>query len=97
LDNGDSYSPLATGDDLDPEMFPYQWTISAAFFHQFVPIPRSAVRPPEFVYVPMPSRGTPRFATFGRLVFRIRNRVNISHGTLPGGSRGQSRAPDRAQ
>jgi len=31
------------------------------------------------------------------LVFRIRNRVNIDHGTLPGGSRGQSRAPDRAQ
>jgi hypothetical protein len=31
------------------------------------------------------------------LVFRIRNRVNIGHGTLPGGSRGQSRAPDHAQ
>jgi hypothetical protein len=67
LDNGDYYSPLATGDDLDSEMFPYLWTISAAFFHQFVPIPRSSVRPPEFVYVPLPSRGTPRLATFGRL------------------------------
>jgi uncharacterized membrane protein YphA (DoxX/SURF4 family) len=33
----------------------------------------------------------------GVLVFCIRNRVNISHGTLLGGRRGQSRTPDHAE
>jgi len=67
LDSSDSYSPLATGEDLDPDIFPYLWTVSAAFMYQFVPIPCGAVRSPEFVYVPMPGRGIPRMATFGRV------------------------------
>jgi hypothetical protein len=67
LDNGDLHSPLASGEDLDPEVFPYLGTVSAAFFFQFMPIPRGAVPTPEFVYVPMPSGGTPRAATLGRL------------------------------
>ena len=47
----DARRQLATGDDLDPEIFPQLYNVSCGFMFRFVPRPTSITRP-EFVYVP---------------------------------------------
>jgi hypothetical protein len=83
-------------------MFPHLWTVSAAFMYQFVPIPRSAAaEPPEFVYVPMPSAGKSRIATFGQIARwnmlwearHLRHRI-FAPRTLPRALRWLSRYPE---
>jgi len=46
---------LASGDDLDLDMFPQLYNISSAFFFQYLPHPLSS-NLPEFVYVPLKTR-----------------------------------------
>ncbi len=42
---------LASGDELDPEIFPELYNISSAFLYQYIPRPLSE-RLPEFAYIP---------------------------------------------
>jgi hypothetical protein len=43
---------IAKGKDLDPEMYPELFNLSAAFFYKFVPHPTKR-KNPEFVYIPL--------------------------------------------
>jgi hypothetical protein len=43
---------IAKGHDLDPELFPELFNLSAAFFYKFVPYPTKR-KNPEFVYIPL--------------------------------------------
>ncbi len=42
---------LASGDELDPEVYPRLYNLSSAFFYRYIPRPLNE-RTPEFVYVP---------------------------------------------
>lgn len=46
----DEFSPLAEGDELEPDQFPALYNLSAGFTMQFLPRPTKP-KPPEFVYV----------------------------------------------
>lgn len=50
VNDSTDFSPFASAQDLDPEVFPEIGTISAAFMFKFLPKPRLAT-PPEFVYL----------------------------------------------
>lgn len=51
----DSRSYLADSDELTPDTFPALYNLSAAFFFQFLPIPKDQTTP-EYVYVPLKKR-----------------------------------------
>jgi hypothetical protein len=47
---------LLMGDNLNPDIFPELFNMSAAFFFQFIPCPKETLLP-EFIYVPVDPEG----------------------------------------
>jgi len=49
----DQFSPLAQGDDAEPEVFPQLFNLSAAFIYSLLPYPEVREQP-EYVYLDLP-------------------------------------------